>query len=75
LVSDEAREFIDHHDKDTLLDSTFPSKTINIAELMMLQSKFGLTLASAIIGKVSSSKVDQKFKVIIGQKIILSKME
>jgi len=73
LVSGEAREFIDNHDQDTLLDSTFPSKNITIAELMMLQSKFGPILASDIIGKVSSSKVDQNFKVFIGRKIIFVK--
>jgi len=73
FLVNEAREFIDNHDQDTLLDSTFPSKNITIAELMMLQSKFGPILASDIIGKVSSSKVDQNFKVFIGRKIIFVK--
>jgi len=55
LVSGEAIAFIDNHDKDTPMNSIFPSKTITIAEMIILHSKFGTTLTANIIGKVVSS--------------------
>jgi len=51
LVSSEARAFIDNHDKNTPLILSYPSKTIIIAELMILQSKFGIPISAAIIAK------------------------
>jgi hypothetical protein len=59
----------DKYDKDTPSDSTFPSKTITIADMILLQSKFGTLSTINVIAKVSSSKVDLALKVFIRQKI------
>jgi len=69
LLSAEARIFIDNHDDHTLLNSTFPSKTITIADLMILQSKFGTPLSTNVVAKVSNLNVDAKFKKFIRTKI------
>jgi len=69
LLSAEARIFIDNHDDHTLLNSTFPSKTITIADLMILQSKFGTPLSINVVAKVSNLNVDAKFKKFIRTKI------
>jgi len=44
-------------------------KNITIAELMILQSMFGIPLTTDIIAKVSSSNVTKSLREIIWQKI------
>lgn len=69
LLSAEARAFIDDHDQDTPLITTFPSKIITIADLMMLQSKLGIPSTTDIIAQALNVKVDSSFKDFIRKRI------
>jgi hypothetical protein len=74
LLSAEACAFIDDHDQDTHLVTTFPSKIITIADLMTLQSKFGIPSATDIIAKaLNITKVDSRFRQSIRLKITFVK--
>jgi hypothetical protein len=73
LLSAEARAFIDDHDQDTPLVATFPSSIITIADLMTLQSKFGIPSTTDIIAQALKIKVDSRFKQSIRLKITFVK--